>query len=176
MSAVADRELCYRQGPPDIQRGIVRVQAALGAEPVGSGVKIEQFAVFSQGLEAMSKAFRYQQSSVVFPAQNFRVPMQKHWRAPAQVHSDIEHLAAQATHNFSFGMGRVLKVQTSHSAVLCRPSVVYLHDFFTRDKWPKFFGTEYSLEIAALVTDRLALNHLQPLYRRVEDVEAGAHD
>ena len=73
-------------------------------------MKIEQLAIFRQGLEAMSEALRNQESSVVAGAENLRVLFEKRRRALAQIHGNIEHLAAQAAHDLGLGMGRILKV------------------------------------------------------------------
>src|ERR1017187_7735587 len=72
---IAGRQFDHRLGPANVEPTVERVQAAFGLRMIRSGMKIEHLAVFRQGLKAVGKALRYQQSSVVDGAENLRVPL-----------------------------------------------------------------------------------------------------
>ena len=114
--AVALGEFDDRQRPDDVEPGIEGVERAFSVRTIGGGVQIKQFTVVGEGLKSVGQALRDQQGLVVVGAQDGRVPAQKSPGALAQVHRDIEHLAAQTAHELGLGMGWILKVQATHRA------------------------------------------------------------
>jgi hypothetical protein len=134
MRGVAGRQFCNRLRPANVHPGVIRIQATFSPRLIRSGMEIQHFAVFGQGLEAVSKALGDHQGFVVAGTQDFRVPAQEGGRALTQVHGDIEYLAEQATHELNLGVGWVLKVHAAYRALPGCQCVVDLHNGFAGDQ------------------------------------------
>ena len=79
-------------------------------------VKVEQFTVTLQYLEAMSTALRDNQHARILCGQFFSVPLQQGRRSGAQVDHDVPRPAFNAANEFHFCMGRALKMHSAHRA------------------------------------------------------------
>jgi len=134
MCGVAGRQFCDRFRPANVQSGVFGIQAIFSPRLIRSGMEIQHFAVFGQGLEAVGKALGDHQGFVVTGTQDFRVPVQEGGRALAQVHGDIEYFATQAAHELGLGVGWALKVHAANRAMPSCQCVVDLHNAFTRDQ------------------------------------------
>lgn len=89
------------------------------------------------------------------------MPLQESGGIAADVHGDIKDFAAQATHEFCFSMGRMLKVHAAHGAAVSRECVVDLHDMFAVDERLQFIRAKQPFQIAPLIPQGLALQHHQ---------------
>ncbi len=104
----------------------------------------------------MGEAFWYHERLVVVSTQDFGMPVQKSRGAAAQIHCNIEHLAAQAAYELDLRIGWKLKVHTAHRAALGRKGVVDLDYAFARNERLQLLWTKHALQIATVVANGFA--------------------
>lgn len=157
------------------QSGILGIETALRTGAPCGGMQVQQLTVFGQRLKTVSEAFGNEQGFVVFSAKDLRVPFQKRGATPAEVDSHVKHFALEAAYYFGLRMGWKLKVHAPNpTSLLCQAAIDLKYGFISQ-QGQKLFGTEHSLQVAAVVTDRRALDQLEAIQRRAEDVKTRTH-
>ena len=86
------------------------------------------------------------------------MPVQIGRRIDAQVYSDIEHRATQATHNLDFSMWWMLEMQTTHNPLVMRECVVDLRNGLGLTCRTEFFGAVKAGKKSSHILDRFALH------------------
>jgi hypothetical protein len=143
---------------------------------MGGSVEVEHFTVFGERLESVRKAFRDRQRLMVRCTQDFGMPLEERRRAGAKVNGDIEYLATEAAHQLHFCVRGMLEMHTSNRAAPGRKGVIYLNDAPAADEHLELIRAEKSFEKPASVTNRFAVDDLNPFKRRGGNIKPGAHD
>ena len=73
--AIADAEISHRQGPGNLQLGIIPAHAGFRFRLPGAGMQVEQFAAGLKHLEAMGAALWNQQGIALLGAQIHGMPV-----------------------------------------------------------------------------------------------------
>jgi len=133
---------------------------------------VDEFDVVGECLEAVGETLRDEQRAVVAGGKHFAMPTQEGRRTGADVYRHVEDLAAQATHQFHFGVWRALEMQAAHRALAGRKGVVDLRDGVGPAGSAQLLGAEQPRKEAALVGEPQPLDALEAGERQGGDGEA----
>lgn len=158
MRTVALRHFGYLQRPLNAQPRIGHIESAFCLLHVGRRVEIDELTIGRQCLKTVGKPFRDEQTATILGAQDLGMPLQECRRIASQVHSNIEYLSAQATHQLDLCMRWMLIMHAAHGTRFGRVGVVDLLDRLCEAKRRELLRAIESAEKAAGILDRIALH------------------
>ena len=102
--------------PSDADAGIVVADAAFGGGCVEVVAAIGEDGVVFEAEEAVGKAARDEELSLVLAGENFADPVAERWRGATQIHGDVEYGAGHDAHQLGLGGGAGLVVESAQDA------------------------------------------------------------
>jgi len=156
MESIPSREFSDFSWPTDADARLLRMEATFCIFIIRCGVKVEEFAVVAESLEAMSKSFGYEKASKVAIREDLTMPLQKSGRARAEIDGNIKNLSPQAANELRLGIGWVLEVEAASGSCLSSKGMIDLLDRAPERDLGELLGGENALQIAAIVSSRMA--------------------
>ena len=138
-------------------------------------MQIKQFAIFGERLESVGEAFRDEKGEKVVLAENNAVPIEVGGGIGTDVHRDVEDLAAEAGDNFSFCVGRILKMKSAHGSFFTGQTMVDLQKGLACEQWRKFVGTKNPFQKSTLIAERFSFQDFQSGERCILHIEPFGH-